>query len=139
MNRAPQFAVGTALLLRWETVQEVGLFDESFFLYAEETDWQKRAYRLGWRPLEVGDVVAEHVGGGTSPDPLRREALFHAGAETYIRKWHGRWGWTGYREAQFAGAVVRAAVLRGSRRDAAAYRAWLYRQGPRRAAGLEVR
>ena len=61
---------------------EVGELDERFFLYAEETDWQRRAARLGWRAALVPDVVAVHDGAGSSGDPSRREVLFHAAQET---------------------------------------------------------
>ena len=42
------FVIGAVLLLRWEALQQVGELDERFFLYAEETDWQRRAAELGW-------------------------------------------------------------------------------------------
>ena len=138
LNRAEDFAVGTALLLRWEAVVDVGLFDEGFFLYAEETDWQRRAHDRGWCSALATSVVVRHVGGGTSADPLRREVLFHAGTETYLRKWFGRRGWALYRAAVLAGAVPRAMLLPARRREAAVYRRNLYRRGPRRVAGLEA-
>ena len=37
------FVIGAVLLLRREAIEDVGPFDERFFLYAEETDWQRRA------------------------------------------------------------------------------------------------
>ena len=130
------FAIGAALLLRWEAVGEVGLFDERFFLYAEEADWQRRALRRGWTTALCEDVVGRHIGAGTSADPLRREALFHAGQETYVRKWHGSVGWHVYRAAAVTGALVRSVALTGERRAQAARRAALYARGPRRCAGL---
>jgi GT2 family glycosyltransferase len=130
------FAVGAVLLLRWEALLEVGLFDERFFLYAEEADWQRRARRLGWRSEIVGGAVALHVGAASSVDEDRREALFHAAQETYIRKWYGSFGWAVYRWAAFVGAAARAIVLNGRRRRAAAQRARLYARGPRRAASF---
>jgi GT2 family glycosyltransferase len=129
-----RFSIGAVLLLRWEAVQEVGLFDERFFLYAEEADWQRRAADLGWASAVCEEAVAQHVGGGTSEDVLRREALFHAGQETYIRKWYGVWGWRVYRAATCLGACGRAVVLVGDRRREAARRAGLYVRGPRRVA-----
>ena len=42
------FVIGAVLLLRWEALQQVGELDERFFLYGEETDWQRRAAQLGW-------------------------------------------------------------------------------------------
>lgn len=130
------FVTGAVLLLRWEAVQEVGLFDERFFLYAEEADWQRRAVQLSWSSELCNDAVAHHVGAGTSDDPRRREALFHAGQETYIRKWYGRTGWALYRVAVFAGAGARMLALKGDRRAEAARRALLYLRGPRRCALL---
>ena len=124
------FVIGAVLLLRWEAVQEVGMFDERFFLYAEETDWQRRAVERGWRSRVCADSVAHHVGAGTSDDPRRREALFHAAQEIYVRKWHGQFGWLFYRLGVLAGAVVRAIVLRGDRRAEACRRALLYLRGP---------
>jgi GT2 family glycosyltransferase len=130
------FVIGAVLLLRWSAIVEVGLFDERFFLYAEEMDWQRRATDLKWRSSLCAEVVAVHSGAGASADPVRREALFHAGQETYIRKWFGSRGWWSYRSAAAFGAVVRAMVLRGERKTAARLRVKLYLRGPRRCAGL---
>jgi GT2 family glycosyltransferase len=41
--------VGASLLIRAEAVREVGLIDESYFLYREETDWCIRMRRAGWK------------------------------------------------------------------------------------------
>jgi GT2 family glycosyltransferase len=130
------FVVGAVLLLRWEAIQDVGLFDERFFLYAEETDWQRRAADCGWFSALCPEAVAVHAGAGTSEDPLRRESLFHAAQETYIRKWHGSLGWAVYRAAALAGALGRAVVLTGERRTRAAQRANLYARGPRKSTAL---
>lgn len=133
-GRDPAFAIGAVLLLRWEALREVGLFDERFFLYAEEADWQQRALRAGWRTAYCPDVAAYHRGAGTSTDPTRREVLFHAAQETYVRKWSGTRGWQAYRAAAVVGAATRLLLLRGSRRAYAARRLRLYLRGPRRAA-----
>jgi GT2 family glycosyltransferase len=130
------FVVGAVLLLRWEALQDVGLFDERFFLYAEETDWQRRAADRGWASAVCQEAVAVHAGAGTSEGPLRRESLFHAAQETYIRKWHGSLGWAVYRAAALLGALARAVVLRGERRTRAAQRASLYARGPLKSAAL---
>jgi GT2 family glycosyltransferase len=128
------FAVGTVLLLRREAVDDVGLFDERFFLYAEETDWQMRAVGHGWTSALCGDAVAEHAGAGTSTNARRRELLFFAAQETYVRKWYGPVGWWLYRVAACLGAGVRVVTLTRERRSAAAHRALLYFLGPRRCA-----
>jgi GT2 family glycosyltransferase len=131
-----RFVIGAVVLLRREALLEVGLFDERFFLYAEETDWQRRALALGWSSRLCSEAVASHLGAGTSDGPFIREALFHAANETYIRKWHGTMGWWLYRFAACLGAAARAVVLVGERRAGAARRAVLYFRGPRRCAAL---
>jgi GT2 family glycosyltransferase len=130
------FLIGATLLLRWEALREVGVFDERFFLYAEEADWQRRAVAAGWRSAVVEHVHGVHAGAGSSTDTARREALFHAAQETYIRKWYGGLGWLSYRLAACIGALTRTAVLTGKRRSEAARRMLLYLRGPRRCAGL---
>jgi GT2 family glycosyltransferase len=130
------FVVGAVLLLRREAIEDVGPFDERFFLYAEEADWQRRALARGWTSAVCADAVAEHAGAGTSTSERTRETLFHAAQETYIRKWYGRAGWSLYRIAACSGAAARAVVLGGERRREAARRLFLYLRGPRHCAAL---
>ncbi len=136
--RGPRFVIGSVLLLRAAALEQVGGFDERFFLYAEETDWAYRANLLGWRHRAIHDVKAIHTGAGTSTDPRRREVFFHASQERYYRKHFGSLGWASARTAQWIGATVRSAVLAGERGDSARRRAGLYRVGPVRSEALMI-
>ncbi|MBV8463841.1 MAG: glycosyltransferase family 2 protein [Acidimicrobiales bacterium] len=134
LRRRADFLIGSVLLLRAEALAEVGPFDESFHpLYAEETDWQRRAADRGWSFRLCDEASATHVGAGTGGDRQEREVHFHAAQERYIRKHHGRRGWAVYRAAAVAGALPRALVLGGERRRLAAGRLRLYWGGPLRA------
>jgi GT2 family glycosyltransferase len=124
------FVIGSVLLLRAEALAEVGPLDESFFLYAEETDWALRAAQAGWKHAVVTEAVARHAGGATSSDETRRERFFHASQERYYRKHFGAGGWQVARMAQLAGSLVRGVVLPGERGRAARRRAALYARGP---------
>ena len=127
------FLIGSVLLIRAEALDDVGPFDEAFFLYAEEIDWQRRAATRGWRVALCPDLVATHVGAGTGGDTLVRETHFHASHERYIRKHFGTLGWWVYRSALLTGSAVRAVVLPGTRRHVAAVRFSLFREGPMQA------
>ena len=48
-TRDVDWAMAAALLLRREALDEVGLFDEEFFIYSEETDLARRLRSAGWR------------------------------------------------------------------------------------------
>jgi GT2 family glycosyltransferase len=132
-RRGDEFMIGSVLLLRSEALAEVGGFDERFFLYAEETDWQRRARDLGWRMALCPDVVATHVGAGTGGDSVERDIHFHASTERYVRKHFGATGWRVFRSGVMAGALVRALALPGDRHRRAARQFHLYRSGPLRA------
>lgn len=136
LRRTPpgrSFVIGSVLLLNARAVEDVGGFDERFFLYAEETDWAYRAVRRGWRHVEVPDARALHLGGATSSDPARRDTHFHASQERYLRKHHGALGWEAARAGAVLGAAGRTLVLRGQDRESARRRLRLYVHGPVRA------
>lgn len=53
---------GASLMMRDSVLQVVGLFDEDFFLYFEETDLCRRARRAGWTTDFVRESRVEHIG-----------------------------------------------------------------------------
>ena len=50
----------SAALYRRVMLEQIGLFDEHFFLYCEDTDLGLRARRAGWRCLYVPRAIVEH-------------------------------------------------------------------------------
>ncbi len=54
------FPSGSAALYRRTMLQQIGLFDEDFFLYCEDTDLGLRARWAGWRCVYVPGAVVEH-------------------------------------------------------------------------------
>ncbi len=61
LQRRTDFLIGSVLILADRALADTGGFDERFFLYAEETDWQRRATDRGWRVALFPDVSATHV------------------------------------------------------------------------------
>jgi GT2 family glycosyltransferase len=61
-SEAPEalFPSGSAALYRRAMLEEIGLFDESFFLYCEDTDLGLRAQWAGWGCRYVPGAVVEH-------------------------------------------------------------------------------
>jgi GT2 family glycosyltransferase len=54
------FPSGSAALYRRSMLEQVGRFDEEFFLYCEDTDLGLRALRAGWRCVYVAGAVVSH-------------------------------------------------------------------------------
>lgn len=51
--RTVDFVTGCAMLVRRSVMERVGLFDERFFAYYEETEWCVRAGRAGYKAVHV--------------------------------------------------------------------------------------
>jgi len=58
--RQVDWAMGAALLLRRAALDEVGLFDEGYFMYSEETDLCLRLAEAGWERWFVPQAVVVH-------------------------------------------------------------------------------
>ena len=56
---------GSALLVRRQAADAVGLFDEDFFMFSEEVDWMTRFRRAGWKVLFFPGAEVVHVGGAS--------------------------------------------------------------------------
>jgi N-acetylglucosaminyl-diphospho-decaprenol L-rhamnosyltransferase len=76
--REAEFVMGACLLVRREAADTVGLFDEDFFMFSEETDWCYRFRQAGWKVLFFPGAEFVHVGGATTSQnwgPMYREQL----------------------------------------------------------------
>ncbi|PWH20977.1 MAG: glycosyltransferase family 2 protein [Ardenticatenia bacterium] len=58
--------LGAAFMTRAQVIQQVGLMDEGFFMYAEEVDWCMRVKRAGWEIYCLPTAVVVHHGGGST-------------------------------------------------------------------------
>jgi N-acetylglucosaminyl-diphospho-decaprenol L-rhamnosyltransferase len=131
--RAVDWVMGAALVLRREALDEVGLFDEDFFLYSEEVDLQFRLHRAGWEVHYVPEVtVVHHESQFSAGIPERRINEMWRSRHRYWRKHHSGPGArvaaisTG---AQYAARALLAPVARhdpglGSRMRLHARDAW---------------
>lgn len=83
--------MGASLLLRSQALREVGLFDESYFHYAEELDLTQRMRRAGWRLGFVCRSIVHHAVGSSLEwrSPQSRYYLYRNGL-LYYRKFRGR-------------------------------------------------
>jgi GT2 family glycosyltransferase len=89
-SREVDAATGACLFLRRAALEDVGLFDERFFVYYEETDWLVRAKRRGWRTLFLPAVAAVHRAAASSPDvPSTHDLLLLESQHRYARKHFG--------------------------------------------------
>ena len=121
---------GAALLVRTEAADVVGLFDEDFFMFSEETDWLYRFRQAGWKVVFTPAADVVHVGGASHGGRLYVENL--RGILRFLDKNRGR------REAERARRLLlfslrlRGLLFRGERGSA-------YREGAAFLASGDVR
>jgi GT2 family glycosyltransferase len=65
LNQARQVDVlmGACLLVRRKVIEQVGLLDETFFMYSEEVDFCTRIRNFGWRIFWLPHISVTHFGG----------------------------------------------------------------------------
>ncbi len=111
---------GASLLMRQDVLDRIGLFDERYFLYFEETDLCLRARRAGHHVLYVRDSEVAHIGGvSTGMKRWRRVPRYWFDSRlTYFTKNHGRAYAAAATLAHVSGALLwrlRRAVQRKAR------------------------
>jgi N-acetylglucosaminyl-diphospho-decaprenol L-rhamnosyltransferase len=92
-TRDVDWAMAAALLVRREALDEVGVFDEGFFIYSEETDLCRRLRDAGWRTQFFPSVtVVHHESQFSAGIPERRINEMWRGRHRYWRKHHSAAG-----------------------------------------------
>lgn len=65
-NQTVDWVAGASAMLRRRMLDEIGLFDDTFFLYFEETDLCLRAARAGWQTWYVTSSLVLHEGSSST-------------------------------------------------------------------------
>ena len=60
--------VGAFMLVRRTTIDDIGLLDDTFFMYGEDIDWCYRIKQAGWRIVYFGEAEIIHYKGASSED-----------------------------------------------------------------------
>jgi GT2 family glycosyltransferase len=130
--------LGACLFVRREVIEQVGLIDEEYFFFLEETDWCHRIRRAGWKVVHLPDAHVIHLYGESTKKklPLPTRIEYYRSRYTFFRKNRGRLACAALR------AIVLSRVLLGclqGGRKGAEYRKILgwHRNGCPAAAGLE--
>ena len=102
------WSAGASMMIRMEVLDRIGLFDEGFFLYYEETDLCRRAALAGWQTHYVVESLVLHIGSvSTGMKEWRRAPdYWYDSRRRYFEKHHGRLGALWATAAHLGGAGV---------------------------------
>jgi GT2 family glycosyltransferase len=76
------------LLLRRSALDDVGLLDESYFIYGDEADLQYRLKKAGWEIYYLPQATTIHLG-GRSMDRWKRRKMVYRGKMLFYKKHYG--------------------------------------------------
>ncbi|NTU96931.1 MAG: glycosyltransferase family 2 protein, partial [Chlorobiaceae bacterium] len=99
---------GTFSIIRKEMLDAIGVFDERFYIYYEETDLCLRAKKAGWKIYFIPDAGVVHIGGACSK--TRKDRTFDNKA-SQVLAFRMRSEWLYYRKnSGLAGVFASAGV-----------------------------
>jgi GT2 family glycosyltransferase len=131
--------IGTAMLIRTRLIQEIGMLDESFFMYYEDVDYSVRSLKAGYRNVVEWSSVVYHLEKNRNSDPLgmklhywyyiaRNESRFwrkHLSMSLGLRRsWWSFNGFLRHYDRCEARPAAREAILAGL------WDGWLNKSGP---------
>jgi GT2 family glycosyltransferase len=80
--------IGACLMARKKAMDDIGLFDERYFFFFEETDWAYRMKRGGWAIYLVPTAKIFHAQGKTVGNTLNSRIMFYRSRYLFFKKWH---------------------------------------------------
>jgi len=116
-ERAVGWLSGSCLLVRKAAFDEIGGFDERYFMYMEDVDLGDRMGKAGWQNVYVPTAEILHdKGHATGRDPARNLAAHHTSTYTFLADRHPGWWRAPLRLAIKSALTVRAGLVVGNSR-----------------------
>lgn len=86
--------IGACMMVRREAIDQVGLLDEDYFLFLEETDWCYRMRQRGWKIYHVPQAEVIHFQGKSAEkDKKRAKVEYYRSRSLFFKKHRGSWQW----------------------------------------------
>lgn len=77
---------GACMCVRRATMEQVGVLDDTFFLYFEDNDWCLRMRRGGWKVMYVPTFAVVHLGGRSEPERRTANRYYRDSLRYFYRK-----------------------------------------------------
>jgi hypothetical protein len=78
--------VGAFMLVRGQAIRDVGLMDETFFMYGEDLDWAYRIKKAGWKIYYNPAVTVLHVKKASTRQNPQAQVEFYRAMDIFYRK-----------------------------------------------------
>lgn len=86
--------IGACMIIRRDAIEQVGLLDEDYFLFLEETDWCYRMKRAGWKIYHVPQAEIYHFQGkGVEIEKKKARVEYYRSRYHFFKKNRGGLQW----------------------------------------------
>ena len=86
--------IGACLMVRRDAMDQVGILDEDYFLFLEETDWCYRIKRAGWKIYHVPQAQVDHFQGKSAETEKKKARVeYFRSRYHFFKKNRGTWQW----------------------------------------------
>lgn len=86
--------IGACMMVRRKAIERVGMLDEEYFLFLEETDWCYRMKKGGWKVYHVPQAEVIHFQGKSAEkDKKRAKIEYYRSRYLFFKKHRGAWQW----------------------------------------------
>ncbi len=87
--------IGACMAVRREAIERVGLLDEDYFLFLEETDWCYRMKKAGWKIYHVPQAEVYHFQGKSAEAEKKKAKVeYYRSRYHFFKKNRGSLQWT---------------------------------------------
>lgn len=80
--------IGACMIVRKKAMDEVGIFDEEYFFFLEETDWAYRMKQSGWGVYFVPSARIIHAQGRSVGSSANKKIMFYRSRYYFFKKWN---------------------------------------------------
>lgn len=120
-NHEVDVLAGAFMLIRKDVLDQVGSFDETFFMYGEDVDLSYRIQKAGYKNYYVADTTIIHFKGeSTKRGSLNYVKLFYQAMSLFVRKHYG-----GARASLFTFSIQLSIGIRGALTALAKFIKWI--------------
>lgn len=104
---------GTCLMVKRDVLDQIGSFDERFFMYGEDVDLSRRIISAGWQLYYLSDAeIIHNVAGAVKNSSSQFATLMTCESiSKLMQKYYGRGGRVLYTSAIFLGSSIRLFLL----------------------------
>ena len=89
-DREVDGVIAACVYIKRELIEKIGLLDEDYFSYFEDTDYCLKARESGYRVFCCGGVTVKHLeNASTDLNRMDFSGTFKQSRETFLKKWNG--------------------------------------------------